>query len=253
MSIFAGEDPFWVAKRGTVTNGLVGHWDSMVMSAADRAGNRWLDISGNNNHGTLIGGASFDRIGCNFDGVNDLVKFSNSGCGNLGASDTSICFWVKLPNIAAMKSIITKRLDQPDYRQWNITQGNVTTVGGGQSGKHIGLFWTNGGNPVDSTNHSQIFRTTNDVVDGNWHHVIITRTNSTVPKIYIDGLQVAVTAIVNGTTNINADNNDFLRFAAANDSIVGEMGLDDIRIYNRALSATEISRNFNATRARFGV
>jgi len=30
-------------------------------------------------------------------------------------------------------------------------------------------------------------------------------------------------------------------------------GLGEIRVYNRALSATEVSQNFNATRSKYGV
>jgi hypothetical protein len=235
MSIFAGEDPFWVAKRGTVTNGLVGHWDSMVMSAADRAGNRWLDLSGNGNHGTLIGGASFDRIGCNFDGVNDLVSISASQLPS-GSTPWTICLWEYPTSFANFGTSIS----------WGTTGGinfqSIIVANNPDGRLLIGQF----GRDVLTTTTTRPINT--------WTHTTIIYLGGTTLQAYQNGLQNGGGTISNAfsitlTTAAIGRIQDPVPYGPQ--QYTGQ--LDDIRVYNRALSAAEISRNFNATRARFGV
>jgi hypothetical protein len=223
MSIFAGEDPFWVAKRGTVTNGLVGHWDSMVMSAADRAGNRWLDISGNNNHGTLVGGASFDRIGCNFDGLDDYIN-TNTSLDFLGGSPSfTMSCWGQRRDTIVGAMHLGKRGGGNNYI-------HIQAFAGGTI-----LFSIGGGFPSVSSNLTT------------WAHYAMTLSSSTI-RGYINGVQVTS---VGGPAALPTFTANYLIGNDQNRMTNGKM--DDIRIYNRALSAAEILRNFNATRARFGV
>jgi hypothetical protein len=233
MSIFSGKDPNWVAKRGTVTNGLVGHWDSMVMSAADRAGNRWLDISGNNNHGTLVGGASFDRIGCSFDGSNDYASFGFGGIGKLTNSQATVSVWVNPATVSVRQAIIA------DWSSGGIAESfalQISSVG------RIGIFVRSQTAIIQETSIDSISTNT-------WTNLIATAGNNGL-YVYKNGVQVYANAtsipLTNGiTTSIGR--------AGALDGLYYQGQIDDVRIYNRALSAAEILRNFNATRARFGV
>lgn len=226
MSIFSGKDPNWVAKRGTVTNGLVGHWDSMAMSAADRAGNRWLDISGNNNHGTLVGGASFDRIGCNFDGVNDYISVSSTPFNNTTQTTISYFAWFYVRSGYGISAL------------YNGSAGFLHYAGASVVGQRLYI----GSTPFPALN-SNTFLTVNK-----WHHIGFTYNNK------------AITFYLNGSPDGNATGINDPSFGTAN-LLFGGFGSsetlngfqDDIRLYNRALSAAEILRNFNATRARFGV
>lgn len=231
MSIYSGKDPMWVAKRGTVTNGLVGHWDSMAMSAADRFGTRWLDLSGNNNHGSLVGGAAFDRIGCNFDGNDDRINLPSRAIA-YGSSNFSIMSFVRLTT--------TSLLTRPIYSE-EITGGTVfilrinndATISGG----------------VNTSNGVWTFVTTNQAISTNtWIHVSFI------------GSSGQLTLFINGVSSQSTSWNNLMDRSIANSYIGGSSnsgywngGIEDIRIYNRALSAAEILRNFNATRARFGV
>jgi hypothetical protein len=79
------------------------------------------------------------------------------------------------------------------------------------------------------------------VAGGTWHHVAVVRSSSTM-KAYLDGTAKLSGSLENpgtgnGHLNIGAD-----RTAFPSSSLHGYNGLiDDVRIYNRALNASEIS------------
>jgi len=102
-------------------------------------------------------------------------------------------------------------------------------------------LWTNGGDlnsPVITT-----------LGNGNWHSISATMSGTT-KTLYYDGSQVSTGAgtipavdsfnLVIGSTGGNNPN-----------PFIGSIG--NILMYNRALTAAEVTQNFNATRGRFGI
>ena len=94
--------------------------------------------------------------------------------------------------------------------------------------------------------------TSTAVNDGNWHHVVATYNNPNV-RIYVDGVDVG--GLSNApNTNIPARN---IRIGSMSISGSSDRFLDgdigEARIYSTALSATEVSQNFNATRSKYGI
>lgn len=243
MSIFSGKDPNWVAKRGTVVNGLVGHWDSMAMSAADRAGNRWLDLSGNGNHGTLTNGAAFDTIGCNFDGSNDYVEsqFVN-GNGPFFVS----CWWKRTANAASgNKGIVSRWIGEgSNNRSWVVFY-ELTSNNYGFIVSDNGSF--NAAGQIISSTASRL---------NQWDHVGCLFVPSALQQIWVNGVLVSsstssiLSSVFSGVAPLRIGT-QFFDPVRADTSAQGQ--IDDVRCYNRALSATEISTNFNALRKRFGV
>ena len=85
------------------------------------------------------------------------------------------------------------------------------------------VYYLHPGHPVD-------LRTPTSVSDGQWHHAVATLSPSGM-KLYLDGNLVA--------TNANTSSQGFAgywRIAAGNGFV------DDIRIYNRALSSNEVAQ-----------
>jgi len=75
-----------------VTDGLVLCFDAANPKSYPGSGTTWYDLSGNDNHGTLLNEPSFssDKGGCFvFDGTNDRISFT------LVATKT-VCFWGRL-------------------------------------------------------------------------------------------------------------------------------------------------------------
>ena len=76
------------------------------------------------------------------------------------------------------------------------------------------------------------------ITDGNWHQVAITRDSSGMGRMYLDGVLVGTQEL--GSYNIDSGSTEALTVG----SVPNELGLygsmDDVRIYTRALSASEL-------------
>ena len=91
---------------------------------------------------------------------------------------------------------------------------------------------------------------TSQLWDGNWHHIAFTISRTGNGIFYLDGVPKGNTST---STVGNLDNNLPLFIAASRDVGGAPPNLyfggliDDVRIYNRALSATEITALYNST------
>jgi hypothetical protein len=95
----------------------------------------------------------------------------------------------------------------------------------------------------DNTN--KYLRTTQTVNDGRWHFITGTY-DGTTATLYIDGKSAASRA---GTNELNNTTSN-LTVGVYNDGLTGPFNgfIDDARIYNRALSATDVRQLYNASR-----
>ena len=208
-------------------------------------------VGGNN--GTLVNGPTWttDRLGAAFkaislDGVNDYISMGD--VNDIGTSDVTITAWIKPPNVNQSSIIVGKRLNSGTFTQYALRTGYVNNLGSGVSSKKIGAIFYGQSGGLNSTN-AQFYRTTDDIIDGNWHHVVMLRKNGVGVKFYIDGVERAVTADIAGTTNVNVDNSAAFGIGAAVEG--GGLGpytglIDDVRIYNKALTANEAYQLYNS-------
>ena len=107
---------------------------------------------------------------------------------------------------------------------------------------------------VNSTTSSAISvtDTSKNYFDNQWHYVACVNTGIS-SSLYVDGtLKASGAASWNGTSpwptnglNVGRDNNDAIYYFS------GSIG--PIKVYNKALTATEITQNYNATKTRFGL
>jgi hypothetical protein len=89
------------------------------------------------------------------------------------------------------------------------------------------------------------WRDSGALATGSWHHVVSTQSPSQ-QVVYIDGVQTASRSF--GTTgNDNGINFGKSYWGLPNQAYL-DGSLDDIRVYNRVLSAAEVSALYNATR-----
>ena len=205
------------------TNGLVGYWPFN--------GNA-NDQSGNGNNGTVTGASlTTDRFGnndsaYNFDGINDYIQINNI-VGNFGLSDFTISIWYNTQNLN-WSHLINKRFNESCGNFWEFRKE------GFEISQDIGC-----------TQNISILNTQNIQLN-NWYNVTIQR-NGNVLKYYIDGTlsQTITTSII---LNINNDNNVIIGAVIAPISglLQAHNGkIDDIGIWNRALSQQEITNIYN--------
>jgi len=205
---------------------------------------QWKDMSGNGFDGTLNGGMgiSYDRGGGSmfFDASNDFVSVGNIGSFStftveIWFKSDSVsnyrnpidCNWLVFNGGASGYSNIGPRLEQD-------SNGTLGWVVGDAAGNYTGV------NVVPSGLSSSAI-----------HCAVITKTGASSFLSYYNGANVTSTTFSNWTGTMGNVN------IGRGFSTSGERwfngGVSIVRIYNRALSATEILQNYNNGRARFGV
>ena len=238
FTYFAGQSDKMVLNRdyeGIVTDGLVFNLDAGFTPSYPKNGTTWYDVSDANN-GTLINGPTFNTDGggsIDFDGSNDLVNgpinvtwFSNSSF--------TIESWFKFDS------------SPPSEQLW--FSANQSPPGGTQQDIHLRVV---GGSGLRFGFYSNDLNAYNVVSPSNWYQIVCwydySNDNS---KIYINGSEV-VSGNQGPYTPANAQigigywRNRNVQYFKGNIAIT--------RIYNRALSSSEILQNFNAQKGRFGL
>jgi len=224
-------------RFGIVQDGLVLNLDASNTLSYPGSGTTWFDLTSNNNDGTLINGPTFDSANGGsivFDGINDYVSFTTPPSTNSGTEKSSINIWIKTgTNVSNNQTIYSER------------DGNV----------HIFNKLR-----INTNTFDYIFLTPSTILVlsstigtpsiNSWYNICGTKDNNDF-KIYVNGV------LSNSSTTSMGS---FL----TSGTIFSNMGKETVglylsgrvasqQIYNRALSATEVLQNFNATRARFGV
>jgi len=202
------------------------------------------DIIGTNN-GTLQN-MTFDagKVGqaFTFNGDNSEVDFGPD-VANFGTSDFTVDFWIKQPSSATVLTSILEKRHQCDsfVSFWDIRCGHVWNSPNSRPGQ---LFLENTEN---GTARYAILVANKAINDGVFHHAAFLRSGLTL-AIYIDGvLDTNMTAP--GIANIfNSD-----LFKAGQNICVGTDGsnpfvgeLDELDVFNRALSPAEIDAIYRA-------
>lgn len=225
----------------TVTDGLVFCLDAANPKSIISGSNTWTDISKNSNNGTLTNGPTYSASNNGsivFDGVNDYVSVPNNSSVNISTNTISFGGWfntTRSPNGGANYQLLIGKSTGAS-RQYCIFLSAVNT-----SNIYITLTGT-------SWTQTNVILTTPWAIN-TWNHIMLVYNGSTF-KIYLNGSVVNSTV---ATGNITAQNYDvkigYDPYEAY--SFAGNIALT--QIYNRALSATEILQNYNATKTRFGL
>jgi len=235
---------------GIVTNGLVLNLDAAKVDSYPGTGTTWYDISGNNNNGTLTNGPTFSGIGKQaaivLDGVDDYVFVSRSAILEPTAITMQCVFymgtWYNYPGVIAKgywdSSTVPKDIEgygmhiRPSYDLWVDFNNNGNRQILGSGGINAGIT-QNSLNfitvTISSTGASIYNKGINYYSDSTNYTIAYTGSNGgTVPAdLWIGWMQFK-----GGTLDGKIYN---------------------ASIYNRALSAAEVSQNFNALRGRYGI
>ena len=225
-----------------LSEGLVGYWSFNDNDMAQSPSNTFaMDRSGNENNGILTNGPTraIGKIGqgLSFDGGDDFVSVGDpaSGVLDFGATDSfTYHAWVYVKTTGASQRILSKR------------NGTDSTVTGWD-------MIANPGGPVfaaDVSDSSVEVSAINIVqtVTGSWFDVVVVIDRSTQTlTVWVNGIPGPPESI---TTVGSLASNNALEFGrrsgSANNLLNGP--IDDVRIYNRALSGDEIKRLYNLGR-----
>ena len=224
----------------TLSSGLIGYW-TMDGKDVNWSTNTIIDRSGNNNTGTFFGmstttspysGVVGQSLG--FDGVNTYISLSNlTNINTTSATDArTISAWIKTTQ--GTNCIFCVRNNSIPAAVMDMTTGydGLTT----NAGRLMFLVRDNVNNGMTDVVSSA------RVDDGKWHFVVAAMNSSKVMQLYVDGVASGVSATHTMTAGITgATTETSIGKEIFNSSITPFKGqMDDVRIYTRALSATEI-------------
>jgi hypothetical protein len=184
------------------------------------------------NNGTLTNNPTWVTSGCvsgnclSFDGTDDYVDCGNGSSLNISDNTITISAWAKRSTLSSTQRIVHKGGQGNVFLDYNLTFGAANVV----------YF---GANKTTSTINS--VSTTNTFISTSaWYYIVGTWDGSSY-KIYINGTSEVV-GVAEAVTNTN--NNNF-QIGQRNDNQQRFNGLiDDVKIYNQALSTSEIKQNY---------
>jgi hypothetical protein len=222
---------------GIVTNGLVLNLDAAKTDSYPGTGTTWRDLSGNSNNGTLINGPTFSGIGKQasivFDGVDDTYTLGSFRI-SVNSSFT-ISMWFKRNGIMNNKRLL-------EIGGSGGTSGRIW-FGVIDEANIYGTLWNNTYYTSGST-RDYWQRVSNTFTGSQFVELVFTQDKlALVQKSYLNGIETNSTALSGNLDNVNA----VAQSTQINTSV------SNLKIYNRALTQTEITQNFNALRGRYGI
>jgi hypothetical protein len=214
-----------------LTNGLVGFW---TMNGKDISGTTVLDKSGNGFNGNNVGAVTaIGKLGqgLKFDGSSSYVSIADNN--SFSPSTFSLGAWIKWDGL---------RYNSASTKDW----ATIIAKGSFSSGEYTILMKRDS---VESTNALNLYingslqATYTTTLDTNWHHLVATYSGSSA-KIFLDGANV-VEALVSPAIPNSSNALNIGRESLGGSNYFWGGSLDDIRIYNRALSADEVKQLYN--------
>jgi hypothetical protein len=211
-----------------VTDGLVCYLDSGNPKSYPGSGTVWADLTNNGNTGTLLSGPTYSSTNGGsiaFDGIDDYVWLPNVAT----SKNCTISFWLKHNSPSDWSDVLTFATGADG------TASRLEKAGGGDGTTY--RWYVSGfasGTLVFNHNGTQ------------YDHITMTF-SATQATCYKNGVQTAQTASSDFgvATTLRLGTRLFGGYWRGN--------ISAFSIYNRPLTATEATQNFNALRGRYGV
>ena len=109
----------------------------------------------------------------------------------------------------------------------------------------------------DGSSSNQVSHSVSVTIDTNWHHIVAQTTGNSV-EIYLDGVSQTITSTYSGT----GSSGSWISYPSYGGSVVGNIGInrklssvfsngkiDQVRIFNKALSSSEVTTLYGETHA----
>jgi hypothetical protein len=218
--------------RGIVRDGLVLDLDAGIPASYSGSGTTWNDLSGNSNTGTLTNGPTYSSANNGsiiFDGSDDYVALT----GSTTVSQATFSVWLRRNGSQnSSAGILFSR--SASASGFNFFPGT----------NNLGYHWNNA---VSTYSYNSGLT----VPDNAWSMCVlsITSTTATFYLCQSSGITTATSTQAHASAIIDALTLGYDGFSTR--YFKGDIA--QASIYNRALSAAEISQNFNALRNRFGL
>jgi len=217
-----------------VTDGLVFYVDAGNGNSYPNSGTTWSDLIGGND-GTLANGPTLDSGNGGslvFDGTNQYALIGDGLIS--GLSQFTIDTWVKVDQTNSPMNII--------YHEWFASDNAVLF----RIQSNVIQFYIRKSD--DSGNIGGSFNSFTDTT--NWNHLVGTWDGTTL-KVYVNKSAMATTYTGSGAVRVTTTQNSYIGYYGNPPIYYFDGKMSSLKIYNRALSASEITQNYNALKNRF--
>ena len=231
-----------IGSAKIVTDGLVYSVDASDRNSYPGSGTSWNDLVHKNN-GTLTNGPTLVSDGTsgnyiNLDGSNDYIEVGNVAEIKQAINQTfTISFWARPVYAGGYRCV------------FGFMNGDNTAGGGIEfvNNTRKFKFWV-----ADSNNWAGP-ECTSDATDNVWCQIVGTSDGSTL-RIYFNGVQEDTESKA-GCGDITSAGNIRLGCHAGllESARYWKGGIGCVQVYNRTLSALEVTQNFEIQRERFGI
>lgn len=237
-------------ENSIVTTGLYHHWDASDTSSYSGTGYTWTDLEANNNL-SLYGGVDTSFVSTSpehfdFDGVNDYA--GTSTWSQPSSSNFSIETWVRFDGQGTYNQMVCT--SQADRVFTFILFNNRTNAPAGTPRGMVFAVWD--GNGSSSNTLLGVVYAPTALSTNTWYHVVAIRNGAKI-YIYINGTEDANASISSSTALNTSSVFEIGRrsITSAPDYLNGDIG--ELRFYEKALTSTEVSSNWGATKSKYGL
>jgi len=223
--------------RGIVVrDGLVLDLDAGIRDSYSGSGTTWTNLISTGNKGTLTNGPTYGTAKGGeivFNGSNQYTQLTSQ---SLSSVDFSVEVWFFATKAVSLSQILYTSYNLPNGAQANTFILHITS----------GKLYINNGNSSFASNAN--------ISNNTWYHAVATYTASgTTPRLYINGILDS-----SGSFAISSGASSNFIGGSPGDNNIGTWwfggSIPIVRAYRtKALSAAEVSQNYNALRNRFGL
>jgi hypothetical protein len=222
-----------------VASNLVLYYDPSNTSSYSGSGTVLNDLSGNGLTGTLSN-VTYTSPAFNFNGTNSTISVPDNALLEPGSGDWTMEAWINHSVIAGSSRIIFAKTDGGNAQDW----------GYGLRTSAVGVTFAEVGNGTTSLQSN-----TSTLTTGIWYQVVAVWTNvaTNTFELFINGVSQgskshSFTSIRNTTNPLyigSFNNGQFSQW------LNGSVGI--VRIYNSALTSSQVTQNFNADKTKYGL
>ena len=228
------------AKYASVTSNLVAYYNPDLTSSYPGTGTTLFDISGNGLNGTMSNITYTDPY-FTYNGTSSQVNIPDNALLEPGSGSWTMEAWAYLSNTGAGAKTILGKFDPGGGAQDVSYSMRISTANAyAQMGDGTGAY-------VDSTSYTLTINT--------WTHIVYVWTNGATKTLqtYINGTSIgsvnhSLSSILNTPSNLYLGSYNGGEYSQW---MNGRIGIT--RLYNAALTTAQVSQNFNANRATYGL
>lgn len=225
------------SNTGVVTDGLVFYVDAGNANSYAGSGTTWSDLAGGND-GTFSATPTTDSANGGsivFDGADDYVSMSNDLFS--GSNEGTLEVILSTDNITSDKKFFTQEGLTSTYGGSSFC---FTCETGGVRHRHFSGNRTYGAGQIST---------------GSIHHISVvippSATQTDDLLVYIDAQNYSGTQTAGSVQTLNIDSGTTQIGAETRNNAYFDGKIYCVKVYNRALSASEILQNYNALKNRF--